>query len=152
MTISEGDNLEMHATLFLERGENSLVKRSPSMRLINEKLTGEKLSSTFDFGTLQMGRTRRNSIPSQGYGRQSEARGSVPVLHVPQRISGRPTSAVQQNQAPKSLSFKFYHYLKGTNDQNSASDLTKLEETLQAIKNQLVSVCNNRNYTKALIF
>ena len=122
----------------LGTGEPSpIMKRSPSMRLLKENITGDKLFSTIDLSAI--GRTRRNSIPSL-HGR-TESRGSVPiVIFGSQRLVGARGSITSSQQNSKYRSLK--SYLRGFGDQaNSAgvNDLSKLDDMLAQIRYQLVS-------------
>ncbi len=139
----------MQGTVVLGTGEPSpIMKRSPSTRLMNagENISGDKLFSSFDFGSLT--RTRRNSIPSLGSGSGSvsrtESRGSVPIvvfgLHSninSQRLAARSGSITNS----KYRSLKSYLRALGeqTGSSNGGNELSKLDDMLAKIKNQLVS-------------
>ena len=127
----------MQGTIVLGTGEPSpIMKRSPSMRVIKETVSGEKLFSSIDLST--MGRTRRNSIPSLGGGR-TESRGSVPavLLGLPGQKFGRSGSITNQ-QGSRYRSLR--SYLRGFGEQNGSNDLSKLDDALAKIKHQLVSI------------
>ncbi len=137
----------MQGTVVLGTGEPSpIMKRSPSIRLMNagENISGDKLFSSFDFGSLT--RTRRNSIPSLGSGgvSRTESRGSVPIvvfgLHSninSQRLAARSGSITNS----KYRSLKSYLRALGeqTGSSNGGNELSKLDDMLAKIKNQLVS-------------
>ena len=125
----------MQGTVVLGTGEPSpIMKRSPSMRMAQQNITGEKLFSSVDLSTIS--RSRRNSIPSPGIGARTESRGSVPILlGIPGHKLGGRSGSITNSHKYRSLK----SYLRGFGDQNSTNELSKLDETLAKIKNQLVS-------------
>ena len=126
----------MQGTVILGTGEPSpIMKRSPSMRLAKENITGEKLFSSIDLSSI--GRTRRNSIPTLGLGaRMAESRGSVPSVS----LMGLPGQRRGSSITVTSTKYRSLRsYLKGFGEQTGTGDMSKLDDALAKIKNQLVS-------------
>ncbi len=119
----------------LGTGEPSpIMKRSPSMRLAKENISGERLFSSIDLSSI--GRTRRNSIPTLGLARM-ESRGSVPSVSLGLPGQRRGSSITVNSNSSKYRSLR--SYLKGFSEQTGTGDISKLDDALAKIKNQLVS-------------